>query len=323
MSNIIYYVSLSLLLISTGFMCYVLVYRAFNQEYFKKIKDNIEIINERYHEDLIRRRERQKKLRLRKNKDVMFRLNILIDRTGLRSSKLFWYLNPQILILMCICSSFFIYVIFEDLLKMVSVGLIMAVPGFFLPTAVLGFIAQRKEDNIERILGNFLLQLKNSTRIHNDIIEAFRTVKDGTVEPLQTHIKQFLAEINSGVSVDEALNNFKEKINIERFKLFLTNIQYCYTYGGNFSELLDNTHKLIADIQSEKRKRIQETRSARIVLFILMALDLYIYFSFIKAQPEYMNIMRSTITGQAILYVNFLSMWGLLWLAYAVRKLDY
>lgn len=323
MGNIIFFITQAVLLVAVAILAGVLVYRAFNRQYLKKIKDNIEIISFEYQRELLIRREKQKKLKIKKNRSIFYRMSLLIERTGLKNGRIFWFVNPQIVILVCICSSFFFFLLFERVFKVTSVGAIMAFPGFFVPIIGMSFIAQKKETDIEKVLVNYLLQLKNNTRIHNDIIEAFRAVQDNCIEPLKTFTKQFLAEINSGVSVEEALDNFKDKVNINRFRLFLTNVRHCYIYGGDFTELLDKTQKLISEIQTEKKRRIQETRSARLVLFVLIGLDLYLYFNFIKAEPEYMSIMRTSFFGQLILNFNFISIWFLVWLSYAVKNLDY
>lgn len=323
MRNLVYLISEFILLLSITFMVVSLVRRAFSRQYFEKIQNNIELVNREYLKEILIRREKKKKLKLRNNRSILYRLGLLIDKASIRNNKFFWFLNPQIILLMCICTAAFTYALFESFFKVVSVSLMMAVPGFFIPITVLSFMAQKKEADIERVLGNFILQLKNNTKIHNDIIEAFRAVQDSCIEPLRTFTGRFLAEVNSGISVEEALQNFKDKVDINRFKLFLTNIEYCYTYGGDFTELLDKTQKLISEIQREKKHRTRETRSARLVLFILIGLDLFLYFNFIKVEPEYMNIMRTTFFGQMILNFNFISIWFLLWLSYSVKKLDY
>ena len=134
---------------------------------------------------------------------------------------------------------------------------------------------------------------------------------------------RFLIEISSGIKFEKAIENFKEKINIKQIKSFLTNVQHCYLYGGNFSELIDKSYKMISELQKEKEKRIQETKSARIVLFILIFMDLFVYISFVKSNPENYLIMRKSIVGMMILYWNFISMWILLWISSKVKKLDY
>ena len=80
---------------------------------------------------------------------------------------------------------------------------------------------------------------------------------------------------------------------------------------------------MISEIQNEKSKRAEETKSARIVLFILMFLDVLVYISFIKSNEENYLIMRKSIIGNLILYWNFISMWILIWISTRVKKLDY
>ena len=111
---------------------------------------------------------------------------------------------------------------------------------------------------------DFLLQLKNYTKINNDIVYAFGQVK--TIDPLQKHINTFLLELNSGIKFEKAIDNIKEKLDFKAFKTVFSNIEYCYIYGGDFSLLMDKSYKMIYKIQGEKTSRVQETQSARIVL---------------------------------------------------------
>ena len=80
---------------------------------------------------------------------------------------------------------------------------------------------------------------------------------------------------------------------------------------------------MISEIQEEKKKRIEETKSARIVLFILILLDIIVYVSFIKSNVENYMIMTRSAIGNLILYWNFISMWLLVWISIRVKKLDY
>ena len=176
-------------------------------------------------------------------------------------------------------------------------------------------------EKIEKIFPNFFLQLKNYTRINNDIVYALREIQ--TIEPLQTYINTFLIEINSGIKFEKAIQNLKEKIDIEIFRNFFSNLEYCYLYGGSFTELIDKSYKMISEIQKEKNTRIQETKSARMVLFILIFLNLFVYISNIKNNPENYMIMQKTLIGNVILYWNFISIWLLMLLANKVKKLDY
>ena len=254
-----------------------------------------------------------------KNKINYFKkVNILIDRCGMQRNML---INPIFVIfagVLCVC---FAYTVSFGFFKIIMLSLIISIPFFYLPFLILSMIAEYKEEKIEKVFLNFLLQLKNHTRINNDIISAMSEVK--TIEPLQGYVKKFLVQVSSGTRLENAIQDFKEKVSAKQMKSFLTNVEHCFLYGGNFSELIDKSYIMISEIQEEKKKRIEETKSARIVLFILILLDIIVYVSFIKSNVENYMIMTRSAIGNLILYWNFISMWLLVWISIRVKKLDY
>ena len=85
-----------------------------------------------------------------------------------------------------------------------------------------------------------------------------------------------LVEKQIHLNFETAIEHLKEKINIFMFKDFFSNVQYCYLYGGNFITLINRSYKSINEIQKEKLKRLEETKSARLVLLILIILNIVI-----------------------------------------------
>ena len=322
MNEVIFTASNIILLIPIMFIAYLLAARFLDHNFRDRVKKLTGSVSSEYRRNqVIKKVSRREKIKKKVYKRLFYQLELIIEKSGIQDYMFF--VDSITLLIMCLISAIAFFAIFESLFGVTSVGVITSFPGFFVPIMLLGIMAQRREQEIEKVLGDYLLQLKNSTRIHNDIIEAFRNVQDKCMDPLKTFTRQFVAEVNSGISVEVAIDNFRDKIDMKKFKLFLTNIQYCYIYGGDFTKLLDKTQRLIADIQKEKRTRIRETRSARIVIFLLIFLDVYLYFNFIMSQQDYLSIMRNTFYGQLILNANFLSIWFLLWLSYSVKKLDY
>lgn len=281
------------------------------QEYFKKK-------NEKYYSDLLRYYDKNKKVKFKNKVNYFRRVNILIDRCGVKRNM---FMNPASIIflgIICVCLA---YMVSFNFFKIVMLAIIISIPFFYLPFLVLSMVAEYKEEKIEKVFLNFLLQLKNHTQINNDIISAMSEVK--TIEPLQGYIKKFLVQVSSGTRLENAIQDFNEKVNNKQMKAFLTNIEHCFLYGGNFSELIDKSYTMISEIQEEKKKRIEETKSARIVLFILILLDIVVYVSFIKSNSENYMIMTKSVFGNLILYWNFISMWLLVWISIRVKKLDY
>lgn len=297
---------------------YECVNRVVENKVLEKVNRYINEKNERYYEEFLKNYEKNKKIKIAQKLNVIYKINLLIDKANVKRNIL---MNPIAMILYSIAFAIFAYQVAFGFLKLHTLSLIVSLPCVFIPTLILNFVATYKEEKIEKIFLNFLLQIKNYTKISNDITSAFREVD--TVEPLKTYIKKFNIELGSGVKFEIAIEHLKEKISIAKFRDFFSNLQYCYLYGGSFPELIDKNYKMIEALQNEKNKRLQETKSARLVLVILMILNLYVYMTYIKSNYENYLIMQKSFFGMAILYWNFISMWGLLWFSMCVKKLDY
>ena len=306
------------LFILIAIISYFFIEYMIEMKIINKMNNYIKNKNEKYYDDLLRYYEKNKKLKLKNKFNILRKINILLERAQIERNV---FINPITVILISIICFILVYIISFNFFKMSILALIIALPVLLLPVFVINLIADYKIEKIEKIFLNFLLQLKNYTRINNDIISAMNEVQ--VIEPLQSHINIFLIEINSGMKFERAMENLKEKINVEVFRSFFTNLEYCYFNGGDFTDLIDKSYKMISEIQTEKNNRIQETKSARLVLFILMFLNIFVYVTNIKNDYENYNIMKNTILGNIILYWNFISLWIMLILSNRVKKLDY
>ena len=307
-----------LLFLSIVFVSYLLAKEIVNKKVVSKINSFIMVKNDAYYNELLKYYEKNKRVKLKKKLNVIHKINILLDRALLKRNIV---INPVTIILMCLACVLVSYTISKSIFGISMLSFIISVPTFFVPIAIISAIANYNENKIEKILLNFLLQLKNYTDINNDIIYAFKEVK--VIDPLQSHINKFLIEINSGVKFEKAMEHMKEKIHIKAFLNLLNNIEYCYLYGGDFGILINKSYLLIEEMQKEQYNRVQETRGARVVLVILILLDLLVYFVYVNSNSENYKIMVTTFLGNAILYWNFISMWLLVFLAHNVKKLDY
>lgn len=301
-----------------SFIAYLIIDQIIDNKLLHKMNNYIKAKNEKYYEELIKYYEKNKKIKLKNKFNIIRNINIELDKAGIRRNIL---INPITIILFSIITFVLSYIFSFQFFKTISLSIIVSLPSLLAFKTVINYIAEYKIQRIEKAFPDFLLQLKNYTKISNDIIFAFGQIE--TIEPLQTYVNTFLVEVNSGIKFEKAIENFREKIKIETIKSFLTNVENCYLYGGNFTELIGKSYQLIVEIQNEKNNRIEETKSARLVLFILIFLDFFIYVTNIKNNHENYLIMQKSVIGNMILYWNFLSIWLLLFLANRVKKLDY
>ena len=302
-------------------LIFISVFLAFDIIFEKKISVKVKsYINEKsknYYNDISKKRLlKQRKYKLISNS--FFKISNLIEKANLRHS---FMINPTTIVVLSIVSFVFCFIITRNIFKIILLSLIISLPSFLIPVVVLKILAQNRNDAVERGILDFILQLRNLTRINNDIVYAFKQVK--TINPLQGYIDDFLIEVNNGIKFEDAIESLQSKVTFGKLKELFENIEYCYIYGGDYQELMRKSYVMISKVQQEKRERKNETRSARIVLGILIFLDLFVYFNYIKNNYENYSLMTKQLLGQIILYWNFISIWLLIFLMNRVQKLDY
>jgi len=230
-------------------------------------------------------------------------------------------------ILLCfllgIVAARFVYFVVESVFVLPSVAYIISIPFVFSVFAVVSFLAERKKVMIETGLNDFLIQLKSALRVNNDIIEALRRVQNNVMEPFQGYLKQMLSEINSGKLPEQALRDFAVRVGIEKFSLYMEHLRFCHVYGGDVLQLTERTQEMIAAAIKEKKKRNRETNDVCNVLYILIAIDLFMYKSFLMGNDYYFHVMTRNFLGMCLVNINFISIWGMLLLSKFIRKLDY
>ena len=307
-----------ILFILIAITIYLFIEKISEKRILSKINKYINEKNELYYKEFLKKYEKSKKIKITEKFNLKYKINILLDKADIEQNI---FVNTFSLLLYSFICFLIIYIVVFNIFKILSLALIIALPCCFIPFIILNFIASHKSEKMEKVFLNFLLQLKNYTQISNDIIGALKNIE--TIDPLKSYIDKFNIEINSGIKFETAIEHLKEKITVIKFKEFFSNLQYCYIFGGNFTTLIDKSYQTINELQKEKSKRKQETQSARIVLFILMLLNIFVYINFVKNDYENYMIMRNSFVGNIILYWNFISIWFLVYLSEKVKKLDY
>lgn len=307
-----------LLFLLIGVSTYLIIEKIRENKILEKINKYINKKNELYYKEFLKNYEKSKKIKLVENLNVKYKISLLIERANINQNIL---INPVSLIIYGMICSFVVYTFAFNVFKVHGIALIISAPCIVIPFVIIKAVISYKAQKMEKVFLNFLLQLKNYTKISNDVVGAFQSIE--TIEPLQSYIRKFNIELNSGIKFEAAIEHLKEKIGILKFREFFSNVQYCYLYGGNFSSLIDKSYKSINEIQKEKAKRLEETRSARLVLLILMLLNIVVYITYVRNNTENYMIMKSSVLGLGILYWNFISMWILIYLSEKVKELDY
>lgn len=218
--------------------------------------------------------------------------------------------------------TFIVFGIIKTIFKIDSVAFILSIPFIFSGFLIIQYLADKKQEKLEEVMNDFFIQFRGEIKVNNDIVSAFRKIQNSCLPPFNEYIQKMIVEINAGEIPEEALKRFADKVDIKKFYLYISNLKYCNTYGGDVEALTTGTQKMIEELLKQKKKRKKETDSICIALYMLIGIDLLIYFSFIISNPMYLKLMTNSSFGNAIININFISIWIVIGLAYFVKKLD-
>jgi len=224
------------------------------------------------------------------------------------------------ILIITIAISIITFIISYNFLHIFSSSLIISIFSSFLPYLIIKSFSYHKKTKILNNFPNYIISLKNYTDVSNDIIEAFRRAT--VEEPLKTYIEKFNVSLQKGVKIYDAFESLKKSINIKKINEFITLLQFCYMYGGDFGNLLDKFSKIQMKTNLQREKEKQKIFSSKLVLIILILLNMYILFGFVMTNSEYYNILVKTFIGNLILNINILSYIFIFYMYIQLNKME-
>jgi tight adherence protein B len=136
---------------------------------------------------------------------------------------------------------------------------------------------------------------------------ALQIVADESPEPVRSEFAIVVEEQALGLELREALTNMATRVGSLDLKFFVTAVVLQRTAGGNLTEVLENTSKLIRD-----RFRILGdiqtfTAQGRLTGIILSALPAGMALLMVMVAPDYFHKMWDHPTGRSVLGLAFMT----------------
>ncbi|HET9950671.1 MAG TPA: type II secretion system F family protein [Candidatus Eisenbacteria bacterium] len=189
------------------------------------------------------------------------------------------------------------YIVFTRLLHAMVFGAI----GGFLP---LFFLLQKKAARMRAFAEEFpdaLDLLVSALRAGISFSAALQIVADESPEPVRTEFAIVVEEQALGLDLREALTNMANRVDSLDLKFFVTAVVLQRDTGGNLTEVLENTSKLIRDRFRILGDIMTFTAQGRLTGVILTCLPLGLGVFMAMVAPDYFHKMWDHHSGKAIL----------------------
>jgi tight adherence protein B len=228
------------------------------------------------------------------------RLEYLLSRSGVS-------IKPEEYILFQWISTFlcagFLYLLTGNILLL----LVGAIAGYMLPRWWISRKQRKRMVDFNDGLLDMLTTIIGSLRAGFSFMQALRTVVDESEGPIREESEIVLKEMQYGTSMEDALNEWKERMPSEDLDLMIQAILIQRQIGGNLAVVLETIVQTIRDrirIQRQVTTLTAQGRLSGIVIGLLpFVLGLMIYF----IEPSYIGSLFHHPIGRIMVGAGLIS----------------
>lgn len=160
---------------------------------------------------------------------------------------------------------------------------------------------RRMVEQLPQLLDSCVRSLKSGRTLADAVLSAIEASSD----PLKSSISRVSRNVQLGVSLPDAVQDFAELYERDEFRMFALGLKVNHRYGGNASELLENLILLIRERESGARKLKALTGETRVTAMVLAALPMLVAGYFMVTNPTFLVGMWNDKSGQYALISAF------------------
>jgi tight adherence protein B len=189
-----------------------------------------------------------------------------------------------------------------------------------LPAATLAWMRRRRIKNLALQFPEFVSLLAGSLRAGSSLNLALGVVSNQLPEPLKQEVALILREQKLGLSMDESLGNFSQRIELEDFQLLCAAIRISRSSGGNLADALDSLASTSRRKLALEGKIESLTAQGKLQGWVMAALPFVLALALFQIEPRAMRPLVSTWYGWLVLgVVGTLQLLGLHFIRKIIR----
>jgi tight adherence protein B len=203
------------------------------------------------------------------------------------------------------------YLIFKSLLLSLPVALLMGLIPYFIASAR----RRQRMKKFERQLPDALDLMARSLRAGHAFSGGLQMVADEFDDPLGTEFQRTTAQINFGVSSEQALKNLAGRVDCPDLKFFAVSVIIQRESGGNLAEILESISSLIRGRFKLRGKIRTLTAEGKLSAAILIGIPFFVALALSFINPEYIRVLFADPTGKMLVAAALIMMGlGIAWM---------
>lgn len=214
-------------------------------------------------------------------------------------------------LLLAVVGFYFAFVLAGTLLLAVPVAVLMGLIPYFVTSVK----KNQRMKKFERQLPDALDLAARSLRAGHAFSGGLQMVAEEFDAPLGTEFQRTIAQVNLGVSIEQALQNLASRVDCPDLKFFAVSVIIQRESGGNLAEILESISSLIRARFKLRGKIRTLTAEGKLSAAILIGIPFFIALALSFLSPEYIRVLATDPTGKMLVVAALIMMGlGLIWM---------
>ncbi len=184
--------------------------------------------------------------------------------------------------------------------------LILALMVAIFPTAAVEYLDLSWQRGIDKNIPRLLREIAESGKTGLTLVRAVEVSADRDYGPLTPELRQMVAQISWGGSLEEALQSFAVHARTKLAKRVADLIAEVARSGGDTQEIMEQLNKHIGELQSIDRERYTQMRPYAAVVYIAFGVflftDVMLVRSFFTQILQLQNSVLNTAGGSSTIF---------------------
>ena len=237
--------------------------------------------------------------------NLLYKLDLLVLQSNIR--KFIPFASTEILFVLATVA----YGVVAHLTGTWIFGMLGFVGVGFLCYMVLYFMALSNYRKTEESLMTFINLLENYSSMEDELIAIFSRIQTFLTEPIKSAVEQCCIEAEMTGDKGRAIRNLEKRIEHEKFKELVRNLEICSRYEANYGEVIKDSRSLLREYLAAAKERKAILNNARIEIAMIIGCSGIVFW------------MMNDFTQAGIMSVLLGSMVGNIILAYCILMLLY
>ena len=244
--------------------------------------------------------------------NFLYKLDLLVLQSNI--NKILPIAGTEILLIMTIMIATGGFVAITSLTGTWIFGMLGFIGVCFSCYLVLYFMALSNYRKTEESLMTFINLLENYSSMEDELIAIFSRIQPFLTEPIKSAVQQCCIEAEMTGDKSKAIRNLEKRIEHEKFKELIRNLEICSRYEANYGEVIKDSRGLLREYLATVKERKAILNNARIeIAMIIGCCGLVFWMMNDFTQAGILTVLLASTAGNLILVYCILMILYALW----------